>query len=143
MLPFSISPLVKEKSVSLAAGYEISISLKPHLTRCSKKIVFCSMVMGVARAWFPSRRSVESHIGTRLCTFDGHRRSSSFRGVYGLYLSAGCDLCSFRHRSVDEDVSALQNTYSILIVPDGCEKNASVDCRKKVVKRRGRELLGT
>ena len=46
----SIKPRTKLKSVSLAAGYAISISLKPHSSKSSKNVVFCSIVIGFARA---------------------------------------------------------------------------------------------
>lgn len=45
--------------------------------------------MGLARAWFPSRRSVDSHIGAWVRVLDGHWRFGTFRGVYGLYFRVG------------------------------------------------------
>lgn len=48
--PFLIRPLTKLKSVSLAAGYATSICFTPVFTNIRKKVVFCSMVIGLARA---------------------------------------------------------------------------------------------
>ena len=90
--PCSIKPRTKLKSVSLAAGYATSISLKPHLSRVSKKIDFWATVIGFARAWFPSRRSVDSQIGGDRFTFEGHWRLGRSSGVYGLYLMDGSAL---------------------------------------------------
>jgi hypothetical protein len=72
--PLVIRPLTKPKSVSLAAGYAISTSLKPDFTICRKKWVFWLTDMGFANAWLPSRRSVESQIGGDFATFEGHVR---------------------------------------------------------------------
>lgn len=85
-------PRTNWKSVSLAAGYATSICLTPHFTSCLKNVVFCSMVIGLARAWFPSRRSVESHMGAFVNVLDGHCRSFRFIGVYGLYFRMGSSL---------------------------------------------------
>ncbi len=79
----SLSARTNPKSVSLAAGYATSISLKPHTSSLSKNAFFCSIVIGFANAWLPSRRSVESHIGPCWGVFDGHWRLGSWRGVYG------------------------------------------------------------
>lgn len=48
--------------------------------------------MGFARAWLPSRRSVESQIGGDFATFEGHVRLGKLRGVYGLYFWDGSAL---------------------------------------------------
>lgn len=87
-----MSPRTKLKSVSLAAGYETSISFSPHATRVLKNRVFCSIVIGFARAWLPSRRSVDSHIGAVFCTRAGHCRFGMSSGVYALYFFEGSAL---------------------------------------------------
>lgn len=90
--PFVMRPLTKLKSVSLAAGYATSICLTPHLINWRKNVVFCSMVIGFARAWLPSRRSVDNHIGALVNVFEGHSRLGRFRGVYGRYFCEGSAL---------------------------------------------------
>jgi len=67
--------LTKSKSVSLAAGNPTSISLKPHLRRRLKNLVFCSTVIGLTRDWFPSRRSTAHQRGTLSIVLPGHVRS--------------------------------------------------------------------
>jgi hypothetical protein len=54
-----------------------------------KKSVFWATVIGFGSDWFPSRRSVESHVGALLFTCDGHRRLGRSSGVYGVYFRDG------------------------------------------------------
>jgi hypothetical protein len=49
--------------------------------------------MGLARAWFPSRKSVDSQIGGLENVLEGHCLLGRWRGVYGLYFLEGSDLC--------------------------------------------------
>ena len=85
----STKPLTNPKSVSLAAGYAISISLNPIWTRSLKNRRFCSIVIGLTRAWFPSRKSVESQMGGPSIVFEGHVLSGRLIGVYFLYFLEG------------------------------------------------------
>ena len=75
---FSISSRVKANSVSEAEGKPISISLKPTATSRRKSSSFSSTLIGMARAWLPSRRSTEHQIGAWVRVLSGQRRSDSF-----------------------------------------------------------------
>ena len=59
----SISARQNSYSVSEAAGKPTSISLKPIFTRSSKNSSFSSKLMGMIRAWLPSRRSTLHQVG--------------------------------------------------------------------------------
>ena len=90
----SISFLVKEYSVSLAEGKPTSISLKPIFKSSLYKRSFSSTPIGIASAWFPSRKSTLHHIGARVIFLDGHCLSG--RSILGLrmYLLFVCILFS-------------------------------------------------
>lgn len=96
-----MSPRTKPKSVSLAAGYATSISLYPHLIICWKKRVFWGMVIGLARAWFPSRRSVDSQTGGSVMRLLGHVRSGRSIDTKGLYFLEGSGLHAEFERRTD------------------------------------------
>jgi hypothetical protein len=83
---------VKLNSVSEAPGNATSISLNPILTRRLKYVHFCSTVMGWARLWLPSRRSVANQRGAFVIFLDGHVRSSKVGGEKDSYFSD--DVCS-------------------------------------------------
>ena len=59
----SINVRTNVYSVSEAAGNPTSISLKPIFTRSLKNSIFCSRLIGITNAWFPSRRSTLHQIG--------------------------------------------------------------------------------
>ena len=60
---FSIKVRKNVYSVSEAAGKPTSISLKPTFTKSLKNSTFSSRLIGMIRAWFPSRRSTLHHVG--------------------------------------------------------------------------------
>ena len=66
---------MKSNSVAPADGKPTSISLAPMPTSRSKKRCFFSAFIGSARAWLPSRRSVDSQRGALVMVLDGHWRS--------------------------------------------------------------------
>ena len=59
----SINVRIKVYSVSDAAGNPTSISLKPISTSNLKNSTFCSRLIGITSAWFPSRKSTLHQIG--------------------------------------------------------------------------------
>lgn len=71
--------------------------------------------MGFARAWFPSRRSVDIQMGALVIVLEGHVRSCKFRGVYGLYLTEG-SLLQMYQVSGRRHGRACACTYSIGMV---------------------------
>lgn len=96
-------------SVSLALGKPASISLKPHLRRLrasegvgqalgveaererergwahrSNTRFFWASVMGLTRAWLPSRRSDEAQRGAFVMRLSGHVRSGRLTEAKGL-----------------------------------------------------------
>lgn len=85
--------------------------------------------MGFARAWFPSRRSVDIQIGGLVIVLDGHVRSCRFRGVYGLYLTEGSLLQVTQMSLLEKGLVAC--TYSIGIVcrDTYAQKAAASICR--------------
>jgi hypothetical protein len=140
-------PRTKLKSVSLAAGYATSISLKPHLTRSLKNMVFCSMVIGLARDWFPSRRSVDNQIGGLVLMLLGQCRLGNRRGSYGRYfcegsLLHGTSLSLGTVRAIHEDEQhrhVAQIFWSMPVVEEVYEYSCEF-CMKDLVKVRKRKF---
>ena len=99
--------------------------------------------MGFARAWLPSRRSVESQIGGDFATFEGHVRLGKLRGVYGLYFWEGSALGGMDQPQADEankgiNQVRINGTYSIgmvigAVMEDECGGGV---LRDKAAKRR-------
>src|SRR3990167_6677995 len=85
----SISSRTKSKSACDADGKPTSISLKPILTSAWKSLSLRAGSIGSISAWLPSRRSTLHHVGARLITASGQRRSVRRTGAKARYLVAG------------------------------------------------------
>jgi hypothetical protein len=51
--------------------------------------VSCIHTIGSTKLWFPSRKSVESHLGGLSMVLEGHCRPGRLRGLKGLYFVEG------------------------------------------------------
>ena len=99
IFPSSMMWRQKSKSVWLAEGKPISISLKPRRTSSSNMRSFRRRPIGSTSAWLPSRRSTEHQTGGRVMTAPGQLRSGRSTGWKGMYLSVGSVLGMARKRS--------------------------------------------
>ena len=82
----STSSLRKSNSIWLDAGKPISISLNPSFTSSSNISIFSDTTIGSTRAWFPSLRSTDTHVGAFSICLSGHFLSGYFMTGVLLYL---------------------------------------------------------
>src|SRR5487761_1652901 len=85
----SMSSRTKSKSGCEEDGKPTSISLKPVLTRTSKRRRFLVTSIGSMSAWLPSRRSTLHQTGAAVIAASGQRRSGRSTGLKGRYFPFG------------------------------------------------------